>query len=197
MIFKKPLVLFTIFTAVVLFVTFTLITFKNEMQRYKLPELGSIGQFTLIEKNGGVFDSKILDGRVWVVDFFFTTCSDVCPMMMKRMADLSRTFELVKGVHFVSITVNPENDTPEILNQYSSKLQTNNKNWHFLTGSREDISAIMRDHFKLGDKQEPVFHSTFFALVDRNGYIRGYYDGMDKQKVEKLFKDIALLLKER
>ena len=84
-----------------------------------------------------------------------------------------------------------------MLNQYSSKLQTNNKNWHFLTGSRGDITAVMRDQFKLGDKEEPVFHSTFFALVDRNGYIRGYYDGMDKPKVEKLFKDITILLKER
>ena len=197
MIFKKPLVVFTILTAIALFVTFTLVTFRNEIQRYKLPELGRVGHFSLTEKNGEAFDSQTLDGRVWVVDFFFTTCSDVCPMMMKRMADLSRTFELVKGVHFVSITVNPENDTPEMLNQYSSKLQTNNKNWHFLTGSRGDITAVMRDQFKLGDKEEPVFHSTFFALVDRNGYIRGYYDGMDKQKVEKLFKDITILLKER
>ncbi len=197
MIFKKPLVVFTILTAIVLFVSFTLVTFRNEIQRYKLPELGKVGRFSLTEKTGEAFDSKTLDGRVWVVDFFFTTCSDVCPMMMKRMADLSRTFELVKGVHFVSITVNPENDTPEMLNQYSSKLQTNNKNWHFLTGSREDITAVMRDQFKLGDKEEPVFHSTFFALVDRNGYIRGYYDGLDKPKVEKLFKDITMLLKER
>ncbi len=197
MIFKKPLVIFTILTAIVLSVTFTLVTFRNEVQRYKLPELGKVGHFSLTEKTGEAFDSKTLDGRVWVVDFFFTTCSDVCPMMMKRMADLSRTFELVKGVHFVSITVNPENDTPEILDKYSSKLQTNNKNWHFLTGSREDITVVMRDQFKLGDKEEPVFHSTFFALVDRNGYIRGYYDGLDKQKVEKLFKDITMLLKER
>lgn len=197
MIFKKPFVILSICTAIVLFVTVTLITFKNEIQRYKLPELGNVGPFTLVDKNGGTFNSKILEGRVWVVDFFFTTCSDVCPMMMKRMADLSRTFELVKGVHFVSITVNPENDTPQVLTGYSSRIQTNNKNWHFLTGSRGDITAMMRDQFKLGDKEEPAFHSTYFALVDRNGYIRGYYDGLDKQKIEKLFKDITLLLKER
>ncbi len=197
MIFRKPFIFLTIVTAIVLFITFGLIMFQHETRRYKLPELGKVERFALTNKTGEAFDSNILNGRVWVVDFFFTTCSDVCPMMMKRMADLSRTFELVKGVHFVSITVNPENDTPEVLNTYSSKLQTNNKNWHFLTGNREDITVIMRDHFKLGDKQEPVFHSTFFALVDRNGYIRGYYDGMDNEKVQKIFKDITLLLKER
>lgn len=195
--FKKPFILFTLFTVIILAITFALTTFRNEMHRYKLPELNEVKPFTLIEKTGGAFNSESLDGRVWVVDFFFTTCSDVCPMMMKHMADLSRSFELVKGVHFVSITVNPENDTPETLTKYSSKLQTNNKNWHFLTGSRENITTIMRDHFKLGDKNEPIFHSTFFALVDRHGYIRGYYDGMDKSQIGKLFKDIALLLKEK
>ncbi len=195
--FKKPFVILSVATAIVLFTTFTLYTFKNEIHRYKLPELGKVASFTLTDKNGEQFNSRELEGRVWVTDFFFTTCSDVCPMMMKHMADLSRTFELVKGVHFVSITVNPENDTPQVLTNYSSKLQTNNKNWHFLTGSREDITKIMHGSFKLGDKNDPVFHSTFFALVDRNGYIRGYYDGTDKQQIAKLFKDVALILKER
>jgi len=195
--FRKPFVILSIITAVVLFILFTVYSFQHELKRYKLPEIGKIHPFLLTDKNGNPFDSQLLNGRVWIAAFFFTTCSDVCPVMMKHMADLSRSFELVKGVHFVSITVNPENDTPEVLAKYSSKLQTNNKNWHFLTGPRESITALMRDSFKLGDKEEPIFHSTFFALVDRNGYIRGYYDGLDKDRISRLFKDVAMLIKER
>ena len=192
-----PLRILIILTGFVLFLTFAVYSFKKEMSRPKLPELNFVRQFELTDSAGKTFNSGELKGKAWIADFFFTTCADVCPMMTKHMAQLSRTFEAVKGVHFVSISVNPEHDSPEVLSKYAQKLNVPLDQWHFLTGERETITKLMTEDFKIGSKEEPIFHSTFFVLVDRNSYIRGYYDGTQKPSIEKLFKDVARLLKER
>jgi len=113
------------------------------------------------------------------------------------MASLHRSFELVKEISLVSITVNPENDTPQILSDYARKFNANQKKWHFLTGDREKIHQVVIGSFKLGSIEEPVFHSTYLVLVDRFGLIRGYYDGMKQAEVNKLFKDAAALVQEK
>jgi protein SCO1/2 len=193
---NKSTIIGIILTSGILFCFFAIYFFQKEVKRPKLPAIKAVEPFQLTDAEGKTFDSSELKGRVWVADFFFTTCADVCPMMTKHMADLSRTFEMIKGVHFVSITVNPETDTPTKLQEYAKNVKSNNKQWHFLTGDRREISRIMLENFKLGSKDEPIFHSTYFALVDRNGYVRGYYDGTDKDRISQLFKDISLLLKE-
>ncbi len=118
-------------------------------------------------------------------------------MMTTHMASLHRSYMMVDDVRLVSISVNPDNDTPEVLAKYAKKFNANTQKWYFLTGSLSDIQKIAVKSFKLGQIDEPVFHSSFFSLVDRKGRIRGYYDSADKKNIERLFKDIARLVEEK
>jgi protein SCO1/2 len=193
---NKRFIFPVVFGTIFLFLFFTLYFFKQEFERPKLPLISPVKPFTLTDQNQKQVGLKNLHGRVWVASFFFTTCGDICPMMSKHMASLSRTFEGAPSVALVSISVNPEFDTPEVLNSYAKKYDAR-KNWFFLTGSREEISEIALNSFKLGSIEEPVFHSSYFTLVDRSGFIRGYYDGTKTEDIQKLFKEAARLIKER
>ncbi len=192
----RKIFLFVFIFATVLAIIFGYFSFQAEIKKPRLPVLGQIQEFKLKNIDQKDITLSSLKGRVWVADFFFTSCSGVCPMMTKQMAALNRSFELVPEIALVSITVNPENDSAEVLKQYAQK-QKANPNWYFLTGTREDITTLAVKSFKLGDISEPIFHSTYFTLVDKNGLIRGYYDGTKQEDVNKLFKDAAMLIKEK
>lgn len=180
--------------AVVLAVAFTVLTFIREVKNPPLPVLGQVGNFVLTDANGEDFPLKRLEGKAWVADFFFTTCGDICPVMSQNMASLSRSFEQLDGLKFVSITVNPEFDSPEKLKAYAEQFVKGKNNWYFLTGSRDTIKKLLVEDFKLGDINEPIFHSPHFTLMDNKGFIRGYYDGTSKQDIQKLFKDASRLI---
>jgi len=95
------------------------------------------------------------------------------------------------------VSVNPEYDSPAVLKKYANKYGAVHANWHFLTGAREKIKELAVESFKVGDIKDPIFHSAKFILVDRDNQIRGYYEGTETDEVKVLFKDIALLLKEK
>jgi len=193
---KTTFVLFIILTAG-LFIAYTAKTFLKETQKISLPIYGQVSNFTLIDSvSEKPFTLRQLEGKVWAANFIFTTCGDICPTMSTNMAALHRSYEAVDDVMLVSISVNPEYDSPEVLRAYAKKYRANPNKWHFLTGERATIKDLSVKSFKLGDIKEPVFHSSRFALVDKHGLIRGYYDGMDKEEVSKLFKAIASLTKE-
>ncbi len=162
-----------------------------------LPVIGQIADFHLLNSDGKTVSLKDLKGKVWVADFIFTTCGGICPTMTANMAQVHRSYALVDEVRLVSISVNPENDTPEVLKAYARKFKANTGRWLFLTGPLADIQKLVVGSFKLGKIDEPVFHSSYFTLVDREGRIRGYYDGTDKTRVAQLFKDIAVVLREK
>jgi len=182
--------------AVVLFVTYTVYLFTRQSKRPDLPVLGQVQDFNLFDEKGEEFSLSRLRGDIWIANFFFTTCSDICPVMSKNMAALHRSFALVGDVTQISITVNPEFDSSVVLKKYAQKYQANTSKWHFLTGTRAQITELAVNSFKLGSIEEPVFHSSKFALVDRQGSIRGYYDGVQPGEVSQLFTDITVLLKE-
>lgn len=195
--YKKILIILIVCLTLSLSIAFGVYFYYQELNREKLPILGQIKPFALLDQTGNQFSYRNLDGKVWVADFFFTTCGDICPIMSKNMASLSRSFEQIPGLKLVSITVNPETDTPEVLSRYVQKQEKTAKNWYFLTGARKDIRDIALNSFKLGNIDKPIFHSSQFTLVDRHGYIRGYYDGTEKEPLDQLFVDAAKLLKER
>ena len=189
--------IFIIFLAICgLFPIFTISQyFLRDSTAKPIPVLGQVSSFALYDAQGSPFGLKDLRGKIWIADFFFTACSDICPMMSKHMAALNRSFNLVKDIDLVSFSVNPEYDSPKVLSDYAQKYNADTKKWHFLTGSREALTQIAAQSFKLGDMKEPIFHSSYFCLVDRQGRIRGYYDGMKKEGINQLFKDAAILLK--
>jgi len=158
-----------------------------------LPVYGRVGPFRLIDAQGQSFDSVRLNNKVWVTAFFFTTCSGICPIMTKNLKSLQDMYRSYLDVEFVSISVNPEQDTPQALAAYAQKYAADTIRWHFLTGSREDIARVAVQGFKVGSVDEPIFHSASFVLVDRQGNIRGYYEGTQKEEVERLSKNLVQL----
>lgn len=193
-----PTVLFRILTflSIVLFILVTVFLYGNETKTSVLPRSAKVTDFELIDTRNQLFNTLALKGKIWAAKLFFTTCPAVCPVLSGNMASVYRSYELDGRVHFVSITVNPDNDTPEVLAEYAKRYKANPERWHFLTGPIEKIQDISIESLHIGNKDEPVFHNTHFVLVDAEGYIRGYYDGMTKEGTKKLFKDIAALLKE-
>ncbi len=169
--------------------------YKNKTA-HTLPILGQVEDFELTNSMGQKMSLADLKGKVWVANFMFTACSGICPMMSKNMRVLYQSFKMFDDTRFVSFSVNPENDTPQALQDYAKKYGANPQQWLFLTGSREDITKVVVDSFKLGDIKEPIFHSSYFTLVDRKGQIRGYYDGTDAKNMQIISKNLTQLLKE-
>ena len=161
-----------------------------------LPVLGSIPEFNMTDSRGEPFGYNDLQGNIWVADFIFTTCAGPCPVMSSEMAVVHQEFIEDEKIKTVSYTVNPDNDTPEVLADYAERYNANTEQWHFLTAPYEDIQSIIANGFKMGDMEEIVFHSTRFALVDKEMNIRGYYIGTETEDIEKLKKDIRRLKKE-
>ncbi len=168
----------------------------KEINSPPLPILGTVPDFSLTDSRGDVTSLKDFHGKVWVADFIFTTCAGPCPVMTGHMYLVHKDTKENDDVRLVSISVNPDYDTPEILTEYASRYHADTNKWKFLTGSIEDIQRIIVDGFKIGDPDEIVFHSTKFALVDRKGRIRGYYNGTDEKEVKKMNADMERLLKE-
>ncbi|MCB9771811.1 MAG: SCO family protein [Candidatus Omnitrophica bacterium] len=174
-----------------------LLNFLNKKQTPPLPVISKLSSFELTDSSNQPFGTKQLQGKIWVAHFLFTTCSGMCPITTGKLASLYRSYKLDKRVEFVSISVNPDNDTSEVLSEFAKKYQADTTQWHFLTGPIEKIQEVSEKILKVGTVDEPVFHSGYFVLIDRHGQIRGYYDGMDQKGTPQLFKDIAVLLKEK
>lgn len=162
--------------------------------RTALPILGTIDGFTLTDQEGDTFSAEDLRGHVYVADFIFTSCPGICPTMTAAMAGLHEAYTGNDRVRFVSITVDPETDTPEVLSWYAGRYDADPERWHFLTGARTDIEALARDQFLVGWGEEAINHSGRFILVDGEGRIRGFYHGTEPASVAALEKDLDRLL---
>jgi protein SCO1/2 len=184
------------FLSIVLFIIVTVFLFGHERKSTLLPPVNKITDFELTDSQNKTFNTAQLKGKIWTAKLFFTSCSAVCPVLSKNMASVYRSYQLDDRVHFVSITVNPDTDTPEILAAYAKRYNADPKRWHFLTGPIEKVQKLSIESLRIGNKDEPVFHNTHFVLVDTQGWIRGYYDGMSAEGTKNLFKGIAALLKE-
>mgnify|MGYP001357462065 FL=1 len=162
----------------------------------ELPEIGNIPQFEFTNSDGNTVTLDNLKGKVWVADFIFTTCTMACPMMTGNMNIVHKKFKKNDNVRLVSISVYPEYDTPEVLKNYASQYDADTEKWLFLTGKEDAVKDVIRDGFKIGDYEDIIFHSEKFALVDKKGIIRAYYNGMKSEDMKQLKKDINALLKQ-
>ncbi|WP_044748358.1 SCO family protein [Bacillus alveayuensis] len=167
----------------------------------KIPDAKNwpIADFTFTDQNGQPFGLEDLKGKVWVADFIFTNCETVCPPMTAHMAKLQdMAKEEGLNVEFVSFSVDPENDKPEILKQYVEKFDADLSNWHLLTGySQEEIETFAQENFKAIVKKpqqgDQVIHGTDFYLVDKEGKIVKYYSGVTDTPYEEILKHIKAL----
>jgi protein SCO1/2 len=161
-----------------------------------LPVYWQIPSFQLTSQSGQPFDSKSLDGDIWVADFIYTTCPGPCPRMSAQMRGVQSAVASMPRVKLVSITVDPKNDTPAVLAAYATRYRAQPDRWFFLTGEQAALESLCRNGFKLGDVDGSMVHSTRFVLVDRHGRVRGFYSVEEDGAVAKLLHDIRTLVGE-
>ena len=168
-----------------------------------LPVLGEVPAFALTEAHGDTLTRDELLGRPWIADFIFTRCAGTCPVMSSSMSGLHDDFLAdhdLSAYRFVSISVDPDYDTPDVLREYARLVEADSARWFFLTGDYDAIHALSQRGFHLGSGQDAdtneILHSTKFVLVDRAGKIRGYYDGTVPEEVAQLAKDARAIARE-
>jgi protein SCO1 len=159
-----------------------------------LPVLGTVPAFHFTDENGVAFSPQTLAGTPWVADFIFTRCPTVCPVMTERLAALAP--RLGEQVHLVSVSVDPDFDTPERLRAFAKEHGATSPRWHFLTGDSAAIQRAVTQGFKLSlsrggadDDFLSIVHGVHLVLVDAEGHIRGYYDSNDAEALERLVRD--------
>lgn len=169
----------------------------------ELPVYGQVQDFSLTERSGRAVSLADLKGKIWVADFIFTRCAGICPMMTSKMRMIQERFKTYPDLKLVSFSVDPEHDTPEVLTEYAKHFNADTVKWLFLTGDKEQLFKLSSQHFYLGVSDIPaaqreapdqsVDHSSKFALVDKDGKIRGYYASEEESFLSQLVRDINRL----
>ena len=157
-----------------------------------LPVYGTLRSFELTDQRGELFGAAQMKNRIWVANFMFTSCPNECPAMNFKMSLLQGTLPGNAGL--VSLSVDPQKDTAEVLGEYAKRFKAKDGDWYFLTGGRQTIAGLLEDcHF--AKAEDPLLHGLRLVLLDGQGRIRGYYDYSDNLLVKKLTDDIKLLNK--
>ncbi len=158
----------------------------------------SVPKFAFINQDGDRLNDNFVKGKIWVAHYFFIACPSICPKMMADMQTVQAAFKEDDNVKIISLTVNPEEDTPEQLKGYALKRKIDLGKWQLGTGNKKDLYRFARNGLFItatdGDGGPNDFiHSDKFVLIDRNDHIRGYYEGTSPAEVAKLIKDIRRL----
>ena len=167
----------------------------------KLQKYWSVPDFALTERGGQTVKLADFAGKVWVADFFYTTCPGPCPMLSSRLSDVQKELGAEPNLRLVSISTDPEKDTPDALKLYAEKFKAADR-WLFLTGEKAGIYSLARDGFKLpiAEPASPggqIIHSTRLILIDQAGTVRGFYEGTGETGMRDLVRDIRKLLEEK
>lgn len=227
---KNKLWIYLAFFAVLLTAFYFAIFKDYDFNKTKLPVLNpEVPAFRFTDQDGQPFTNKKTDGKVYVAEYFFTTCRGICPKMNANMRRVYDKFKDEKGFMIVSHTCMPETDSVPLLKDYEQKMLTgtlirnsdgshkivNQKstdvqpaktsNWYFVTGAKSDLYKLARQGYMIDNGKpdstqridDQFIHTQFFALVDRYGRVRGIYDGLIEDDIQKLIKDIQGVLKEK
>ena len=158
----------------------------------------TIPPFKFIDQDGDTVTQDLFKDKIYVADFFFTTCPTICPKMMSQMHRVSDTNSTTTDFSIISHTVNPDHDSVAVLAEYAKLVHAKSPKWMLVTGKKKDIYDIAIDGYKLAVATDPrapggFLHSELFVLVDKDKRVRGYYDGTDSVQVNKLINDIKIL----
>jgi protein SCO1/2 len=161
-----------------------------------------IGSFNFMNQFGEKISNETVKNKIYVADFFFATCQSICPVMSTNLKDVQKAFENDDSLLILSHSVNPMHDTVQVLNDYGLTYGAKKGKWHLLTGNKKEIYDLAKDSYLVNAIQddgspEGFLHSELFILVDKQGRIRGMYDGTDKASISKLIEDIKLLKNEK
>jgi len=214
--YKKFFILFFVISLVVLFLFYKALQPKKNLSIYAPSDVNSelvdslvehvqnnhkIQDWAFTNQNGKIITQNDYKGKIYVADFFFTTCTTICPMMSDNMVWLQENTKNYPDVMLLSHTVMPDIDTPEVLKKYAIQKNIDDKKWNLVTGTKKDIYYLARKSYlavKTGNPSEmyDMVHTENFILVDKKQRIRGFYDGTDKKEMKKLLDDIVFLRNE-
>jgi protein SCO1/2 len=184
-------------------------------QEKKLPFLGPkfvdakgdtvyhrIPDFRFLNQDSVWVTQKDMEGKVYVADFFFTTCPTICPTMKTQMLRIYDRYQEREDVRIISHSIDPDFDNTSVLKDYAARLHVKAPKWNFLTGDKAAIYGLGQKSYMVSAQQDPneaggFVHSGAFILIDKNRYVRGIYDGTREMEVNHLLEDMELLLKER
>ena len=161
-----------------------------------------IEDFQFLDQNGKLVKSKDIEGKIWVVEYFFATCLGICPIMNEQMKRVQSAFKKDTNIVILSFTVDPDKDSVQALKNYALDHGAIDGKWHFFTGDKENLYALARSSFFVlkpaeaknqGDAGSDFIHTNNFVLVDQKKRIRGYYDGTSTKEVDDLIRDITKL----
>jgi protein SCO1/2 len=168
-----------------------------------LPQLNKVRSFSFLDQNGEIVTNKNVEGKVYISEFFFTTCPGICPKMNTNLRPVYEKYKSEPDFAILSHTVNPSTDSVARLKKYADSLGVKLPHWIFLTGSKDSLYLAARLSYMLDDPKnnvspidEQFIHTQFFALVDKNGYVRSIVDGLKKDEITEMEKEIDELLKE-
>jgi protein SCO1 len=171
--------------------------------KVKLPVLSYVQPFQFTNQDGKPVTDKAVEGKVYVAEYFFTTCQSICPIMNTNIKQVYELYKNEPGFLIVSHTCDPANDNTARLKVYSDSLGVNTERWWFLTGRKDSLYNTARNSYLLDDPKNNLqninsqfLHTQFLALVDKNGKVRKIYDGLKKEELAEMKKDIDVLLKE-
>ena len=182
-----------------------LFRFARQPSPTALEPLGTLPAFELVERREVPLRLDDLRNKVWVADFMYTSCVDVCPLQSTEMARLQAAFAEHEDMRLVSFSVDPERDTPAVLSAYALKFQADPERWLFATGEPEALARLAQEGFRLSaasyvpteaGADYTFIHSNRFVLVDRQGRIRGYYRSTDPDDLVRLRRDLTVLLRQ-
>lgn len=169
-----------------------------------LPVLSNVPPFSFNDQEGKAVTDKDLAGKVYVAEYFFTTCRGICPKLNTNIKDVARDFARESNFRILSYTVDPETDSVGRMKVYADSMGVDPNKWFFLTGRKDSLYHLARSGYLLDDPKnnatninEQFLHTQFIALVDKGGRVRKIYDGLKKEELADLEKDIRNLLKEK
>lgn len=158
----------------------------------------TIGDFSFVNQNGKTITQKEYEGKIYVADFFFTTCGSICPKMTTNLVDVQNAIKNNPKVKLLSLSVFPETDSVPVLKAYAKKYGVIDAKWNLVTGDKKEIYTMARKSYlavKMGrpDQLYDMVHTENFVLVDQKRRVRGFYDGTKKEEIKRLIEDINWL----
>jgi len=200
---SKKAIVYLIFFGVLFAVFYGVMMYTTDFAKVKLPVLNTVQHFSFLKQDSTMVSEQQTQGKVYVAEYFFTSCRGICPKMNKNMKAIYERFKSDSNFLVISHTVNPETDSLPVMRHYADSMGANSKNWWFVTGSKEALYKAARESYMLDDPKnnsknidEQFLHTQFFTLVDRIGRVRGVYDGIKKDEIEQLIHDITELIAE-
>ncbi|MEM1135469.1 MAG: SCO family protein [Bacteroidota bacterium] len=186
----------------IFFITILCLTACSPNGNSKLPILGKVAdaQFEFLSQDSTLINPQTFENKVYVTDFFFTTCPTICPKMKAQMLRVYEEYEKNNEVILLSHTIDPTHDTVAVLRDYATRLGISSDSWLMVTGEKDAIFNVAKKYMvsALEDASQPggFVHSGAFVLIDKKKQIRGYYDGTKEMDTNELIDDIKVLLSE-